>query len=83
MRIAALHGNPYLFLGRRPFREARLRSYIVGQHRRGRPMAEILDDPYVHRCGNDTYVWSVVLDPRTAKALGENFRAARDDVHPA
>ena len=82
VNVVRLKGNPYLFLGRRPFREARLRSYIVGQHRRGRPLAEILDDPYVQRCGNGTFVWSVVQDPRTARALGENFHAALDELHP-
>jgi hypothetical protein len=69
-----LHGNPYLFLGRRPFREARLRSYLVTQHRLGRPLAEILEDPYVRRCGSTTFCWSVVQDPRTIAALEENLR---------
>lgn len=69
-----LHGNPYLFLGRRPFREARLRSYLVTQHRLGRPLAEILEDPYVRRCGSTTFCWSVVQDPRTIEALEANLR---------
>lgn len=75
-------GNPYLFLGQRPFREARLRSYIVAQHRRGRPTAEILQDAYVRRCGSETFVWSVFVDPRTTKALAENIRAAFDEARP-
>jgi len=37
-------GNPYLFLGSRPFREARLRSYVVTQHQAGRPLATSLGD---------------------------------------
>ena len=38
-------GNPYLFLARRPFREAHLRSYIVAQHRAGRSLDSIVADP--------------------------------------
>ena len=88
MRIALPHfphheafrGNPYLFLGRRPFREARLRSYIVAQHRRGRAAGEILRDAYVRRCGSESFARSVLQDPRTTRALAENFRAARDEA---
>jgi hypothetical protein len=64
-----LSGNPYLFLGPRPFREARLRSYIVAQHRAGRPLSAIMDDPYVQRCGSRSLCWRVLVDPRTIEAL--------------
>lgn len=69
-------GNPYLFLGGRPFREARLRSYIVGQHRAGRPLSVILADPYVERCGGKSLCWRVVQDPRTIAALERHVREA-------
>jgi hypothetical protein len=62
-------GNPYAFLGRRPFREARLRSYIVAQHRAGRPLSAILADPYARRCGSESFCWQVLQDPRTIEAL--------------
>jgi hypothetical protein len=71
-----LRGNPYLFLGRRPFREARLRSYIVAQHRIGRTLASIMTDPYVRRCGSESFCWRVVVDPRTIEALERNVREA-------
>jgi len=67
-------GNPFLFLGPRPFREARLRSYIVGQHRAGRSLAAIMADPYVRRCGSETFFWRVVQDPRTLAALERDVR---------
>lgn len=69
-----LRGNPYLFLGRRPFREARLRSYIIGQHRAGRPLSAIMSDPYVRRCGSESFCWRVVQDPLTLEALERNVR---------
>jgi hypothetical protein len=65
-----------MFLGPRPFREARLRSYIVSQHRVGRPLASILDDPYIRRCGSEKLCWRVVQDPRTIEALEHDVREA-------
>jgi hypothetical protein len=75
-------GNPYLFLGRRPFREARLRSYIINQHRGGRPLNEILADPYIRRCGSESYCWQVLLDPRTLKALHRDVCDAIENCTP-
>jgi hypothetical protein len=58
--------------GRRPFREARLRAYIVREHRGGRSLTDILRDPYVVRCGNESFRWGVLQDPRTVEALRLN-----------
>jgi hypothetical protein len=69
-----LAGNPYFFLGGRPFHEARLRSYIVRQHRAGRPLAEIVTDPCVRRCGSESFCWRVLQDPRTLQALNRDLR---------
>jgi len=69
-----LAGNPYFLLGPRPFREARLRSYIVSRHRAGRPLSEILEDPYVRRFGSESLCWRVLQDPRTIEALERDVR---------
>ena len=71
--------NLSLFVGERPFREARLRAYIVGQHRGGRPLSAILGDAYVRRCGSENFCWRVLRDPRTIKALEHNIRQAIED----
>ena len=55
-----LSHTPYFFSGRRPYHEERLLSYIRRQHRRGRHLAEILDDPYVRRCGSPAFVWATL-----------------------
>jgi len=81
-RRRVLAGNPYMFLGRRPFREARLRAYIVRQHCACRALSEVLDDPYVRACGSDSFCWKVVTDPRTIEALERNVRNAFADLHP-
>lgn len=52
--------TPYFFSSRRPYREERLLSYIRREHRRGRHLSEILDDPYVHRCGSAELVWDTL-----------------------
>jgi len=80
----AFGGNPYLPFGRRPFREARLRAYIVREHRHGRPLLEIMQDPYVARCGSESFRWRVLQDPRTLAALRrddiEAFTRAADEL---
>ncbi|HEU5363717.1 MAG TPA: hypothetical protein VFU56_10270 [Gaiellaceae bacterium] len=75
-------GNPYLFLGPRPFREARLRSYIVAQHRAGRPLSAIMADPYVRRCGSRSLCWRVLVDRRTIEALERDVRDSIEGCAP-
>jgi hypothetical protein len=77
-----LAGNPYMLFGRRPFREARLRSYIVNQHRAGRPVSAILEDPYVRRCGSESLCWRVLEDPRTIAELEDAVRDAIEGCRP-
>jgi hypothetical protein len=59
----------------RPFREARLRAYITRNHRAGRALSEILNDPYVARCGSDSLCRRVLVDARTIAALERSTRA--------
>jgi hypothetical protein len=81
-RGSGLRGNPYLLFGRRPFREAHVRGYIVAQHRAGRPLSSILDDPYLRRLGSERLVWRVVQDPRTIAALEQDVRQAIERCMP-
>jgi hypothetical protein len=75
--------NPFFEFGPRPFREARLRSYIVRQHHAGRPLLDILDDPYVRRCGTDSLRWKVLQDARTLEALRRNDTGAIAELSAA
>ena len=61
--------GPYSFLGPRPFREARVRAYLVRQHRLGRRLDEILDDRYIAGCGGRDFAWRVVCQPETIAQL--------------
>jgi hypothetical protein len=75
-------GNPYRFLGPRPFREQHLRSYVLAQHRSGRRLVEIAGDRYVRRLGSDHFFWTVVQDARTLEGVRQDIRAAISDCNP-
>jgi hypothetical protein len=71
-----LSRTPYFFAERRPFRQERLLSYIRRQHRRGRHLGEILDDPYVQRCGSREFVWATLRDTPLIELLEADVRDA-------
>ncbi len=68
----SLAGTPFFFVGRRPFRQARLVSYIRREHRRGRRLSEILDDRYVKRCGSREFVWQTIRDSALIQLLEQD-----------
>jgi hypothetical protein len=76
MAISDLSGTPYFSFGRRRYRETRLLSYIRRQHRRGRHLAEILDDPYVRRYGSRALVWATLRDTSLLSLLEDDVRDA-------
>jgi hypothetical protein len=67
--------GPYFFIRSRPFRETRIRAYVIRQHRLGRSVGEIIGDPYLARFGSQTLVWKVVCEPETIAALEADLRA--------
>jgi hypothetical protein len=68
--------GPYFFSARRRYREERLLSYIHREHQRGRHLTEILDDPYVQRCGSREFVWETLRDTPLIALLGDDVREA-------
>jgi hypothetical protein len=68
--------GPYFFTRRRRYREERLLSYIHREHQRGRHLAEILEDPYVKRCGSQEFVWETLRDTKLIERLDEDVRDA-------
>jgi hypothetical protein len=74
--------SPYSFLGPRPFREARLRAYLIREHRSGRPLRAILQDPYVRRCGSPSFCARVVTSRATIERLERNVVEAIRSYHP-
>ena len=76
VRIGRLSGTPYFFSERRSYHQARLLSYIRRQHRRGRHLSEILDDPYVRRCGSRAFVWATLRDTTLIDLLEQDVLEA-------
>ena len=67
-----LAGTPYFSFDRRPYREERLVAYIRREHARGRHLREILEDPYVGRCGSPSLVWSALRGTPLVRQLGRD-----------
>jgi hypothetical protein len=74
--------TPYWFFGTRPYREAQLRAYLIREHRRGRPLLEILDDAYVERCGGRRLCWRILSRAETIAALERDVSQAIADCRP-
>ena len=47
VKLSSFWRNPFTFLFARPSIEDRLAAYVIREHERGRPLTEILEDPYV------------------------------------
>ena len=68
--------GPYFFSRRRRYREERLLSYIHREHQKGRHLVEILDAPYVARCGSRAFVWETLRDTPLIELLDGDVREA-------
>ena len=68
----SLRVNPFWVFSRYHFREAHLRAYIIREHRRGRPLAEIISSPYASRLGSREWARRVLQHPLTIAALERN-----------
>jgi hypothetical protein len=67
--------NPFsfLFAGRRS--EKQVAAYIVREHKRGRSLNDILDDPYVRNRCSEQEVARVLEHPEVVHALGDDIVA--------
>jgi hypothetical protein len=64
--------TPFYFIGPRPYREAELAAYIRREHRRGRRLAEILDDAYISNRGDQALLRAALARPSLIRALGQD-----------
>jgi len=63
--------SPFAFLFARTQREQYLEQYVLREHRRGRPVAEVLDDPYVRNRSTPAERARLLERPEIVSALGE------------
>jgi hypothetical protein len=64
--------NPFGFLFGSSRREHFLARYVLREHARGRPLAEILDDPYVRNWSTPEQRARLLDEPEVVAALGED-----------
>jgi len=69
-RLSRLLRNPFTFLSTRSSKEERLSAYVIREHERGRPLAEIIDDPYVRNRATPQELARLLDRPEVIHALG-------------
>ncbi|HEX6491678.1 MAG TPA: hypothetical protein VF002_09955 [Gaiellaceae bacterium] len=73
--------NPFSFLFTRPSSEDRVVAYVIREHERGRPLDEILEDPYVRNRTTKGDRLRLLDRPEVVAALGRSVVAeARERV---
>jgi hypothetical protein len=73
--------NLFAFFGTRSTREERVVAYVIREHHRGRPLAEILDDPYVRNRCTPAERNRLLDRPEVIHAIGEDIvNAVRADM---
>jgi hemerythrin-like domain-containing protein len=80
-RLATLFRNPFSFLFTRSSAEEQVVAYLTREHRRGRALAEILQDRYVQNRLSEQQQARLLDRPDVVKALGEqDIDRARDSL---
>ena len=78
LRLASVLRNPFSFLFARSSAEEQVVAYITREHRRGRRLAEILQDRYVQNRLNAQQQGRLLEREDVVRALGEqDIDAAR------
>ena len=73
--------NPFSFLFTRSSGEDRIAQYVIREHERGRPLADILDDPYIKNRTTPQEQARLLDRPEVVRALGHDVvESARPDL---
>jgi hypothetical protein len=78
-RLSSFLRNPFSFLFTGSQKEERMAAYVIREHERGRPLAEILDDPYVRNRCTPQEVARLLDRPEVVHALGASTVAAEQE----
>jgi hypothetical protein len=70
-RLASLLRSPFSFLFTRSNAEDRVAAYVLREHARGRPLAEILQDRYVQNRLTEQQQARLLDRPELVHALGD------------
>lgn len=72
MRVSFRRGNPFAFLFVTTKRGQYLERYVLREHKRGRPFAEILEDAYIRNRSTPEERARLLERPGIVAALGEH-----------
>ena len=72
MAISDFLRSPFSFLFARSSGEDRIAAYVIREHERGRPLAEILDDPYIKNRTTPRERERLLDRPEVVRALGQS-----------
>ena len=73
--------NLFSFFGTRSTQEERLTTYLIREHQGGRPLAEILDDPYIRNRSTPSERNRLLDRPEVIHAIGQDIvNAVRADM---
>jgi hypothetical protein len=70
-RLSEILRNPFAALFSRSDQIDRLAAYVIREHDRGRPVAEILEDPYIRNRSTPEQRKRILDNPDVIRALGE------------
>jgi hypothetical protein len=79
VRLSGFLRNPFSFLFARSSQEDRLAAYVVREHERGRPLSEIMADPYVRNRATPPELARLLDRPEVIQALGEGPASAEQN----
>ena len=71
MALSDFLRNPFSFLFTRSSGEDRIAAYVIREHERGRPLTEILDDPYIKNRTTPLERDRLLDRPEVVRALGQ------------
>jgi hypothetical protein len=80
-KISDFFRSTFSFLGTKSQKEEALAAYVIREHDRGRPLAEIMDDPYVRNRATEQERARILDRPEVIHALGQDaVDSARNDL---
>jgi hypothetical protein len=80
-RLSQIFRNPFAALFSRSDQLDRLATYVIREHARGRPVAEILEDPYIRNRSTPEQRARILDNPDVIRALGESaIEEAKDAI---
>jgi hypothetical protein len=75
-RLSSFFRNPFASLFSRSSREDQLAAYVIREHKLGRTLEQILDDPYLKNRASELERRRLLERPDVIRAVGEHTQSA-------